>query len=254
MKDHFSMMHPQIEDEEIIERYARNQLTPEQRRAFEDHFFACDACFEKLQATERFIAGVRDAARRGVLGKDLPGPVPARSWSSWFLPALATSTCVALAFGAVAGWVFFFQMPQLRQRLNQAEEEARAQQKARAALEQQVARGNQAEVNLPLVVLQATRDVQASPSEVVLPSGAQRLVLWVEVPAGGFHSYRLQVDTADNRPVQTLENLKLNAYGALAVSLPVEVLQPGEYRIRLSRQEPLPVSLLEEYRLRIRRP
>ncbi len=61
-------MHRQIEEEEIVERYARNQLAPEEREAFEEHFFTCDECFEKLQATERFIAGVRNATARGLLG------------------------------------------------------------------------------------------------------------------------------------------------------------------------------------------
>ena len=53
------MLHSQIENEEIIERYVRSQLTPEARRAFEEHFMGCDKCFEKLQTTERFIAGIR---------------------------------------------------------------------------------------------------------------------------------------------------------------------------------------------------
>lgn len=42
-------------------------LTPKERTALEEYFFACDDCFEKLQATERFVAGVRDAARRGTV-------------------------------------------------------------------------------------------------------------------------------------------------------------------------------------------
>ena len=249
------MRHRQIEDEEIVERYARNQLAPEEREAFEEHFFACDECFEKLQATERFIAGVRDAADRGLLGSGLPEAAPARGWSSWMLPALAVSTCTALAFAAVMGWVFLFQMPNLRQQLNQAAAELRVQREARAALEKQLGRGSAAEVNLPFVMLQATRDVQAPPTEVTLPAGAQRVVLWADVgPAGRFRSFRLQVYTADNRLVETLENLKRNSYGALAVSLPAERLPAGDYLVKLAGEEPPPPSAVGEYRLRIRRP
>jgi len=69
------MMHPQIEDQEIVERYVRNQLAEEERKAFEEHFFACDDCFEKLQATDRFVAGMRDAARRGLLAGDVEDSV-----------------------------------------------------------------------------------------------------------------------------------------------------------------------------------
>jgi hypothetical protein len=248
------MMHPQIEDEEIIERYVRNQLPDEERKAFEEHFFGCDDCFEKLQVAERFVAGVRDAARRGTLSGEVEGRSPGWISSSWLVPAFGVSACAALLLAAFSGWMYFSQMPKMRQRLDQSAVELRAQQQARAALEQQIAGSIQPEANLPLVMLQSTRDVQAPPNEVSVPPGAKHVVLWVEVPAGKSNRYRLQVDTADNRPVETLDNLQRNSYGALAVSLPVETLQPGDYRIRLSTQEPSPASLLGEYRLRIHRP
>jgi len=61
------MLHTQIKNDEVIERYIRNRLSPEERRDFEEHFFACDDCFDKVQETERFVAGVRDAVERGIL-------------------------------------------------------------------------------------------------------------------------------------------------------------------------------------------
>ncbi len=248
------MMHQQIEDEEIIERYLRNQLTPEERRTFEEHYFTCEECFEKLEATERFIAGMRDAGSRGLLGSGVSEVASRRGWRTWMLPTVAASAFAVVVFAAVTGWVLFLRMPKLRQQLNQSAANLRAEQAARADLEQQIANINQGEANLPLVMLQATRDVQAAPAEVTVPSGAKHLVLWVEVPAGRFRYFSLQVDTADNREVEKLENLRRNSYGALAVSLPTQVLQPGEYRIRLTSQEPSPASLLGEYRIRIRRP
>jgi hypothetical protein len=248
------MMHPQIEDQEIVERYVRKQLAEEERKAFEEHFFACDDCFEKLQATERFVAGMRDAARRGLLAGDVEDSVSAWRLGSWLIPAFGVSACAALLLAAATGWLYFVQMPKLRGQLSQSAAELRTQQQARAALEQQIAGSTQAEANVPLVMLQATRDVQAAPNEVSVPPGAKHVVLWVEVPAGKSNRYSLQVDTADNRPVEILDNLHRNTYGALAVSLPVEALQPGDYRIRLSTQGPSPASLLAEYRLRIRRP
>lgn len=65
------MTHQEIEQREIIERYVRDQLAPEEQRAFQEHFFTCDACFEQVQMTERFIAGVRYAAETGLLGPEL---------------------------------------------------------------------------------------------------------------------------------------------------------------------------------------
>jgi Putative zinc-finger len=248
------MMHQQIEDEEIIERYVRNQLGAEERKAFEEHYFTCEECFEKLEATERFIAGVRDAGRRGLLAGEVEGSSRGWSWSRWLVPSFAASACAALMLAVFSGWLYFSEMPRMREQLSQSVAELRAQQEARTALEQQIANSVQAEANVPLVMLQATRDVQAIPNEVSVPAEAKHLVLWVEVPPGKSNQFRLQVDTADSRSVETLDNLQRNAYGALAVSLPVEALQPGDYRIRLSNQGPPPASLLAEYKLRIRRP
>jgi anti-sigma factor RsiW len=247
------MMHPQIEDEEIIERYVLNQLAVEERKAFEEHFFGCDDCFEKLQIAERFVAGVRDAASRGLLAGEGEGASRGSGWRRWLVPAFGVSVSAALVLAAIGGWLYFSQMPKLREQLSRSREDLRAEQTARAALEGQIAGSIQAELNVPLVMLQATRDVQTAPNEVRIPSGAKHLVLWVEVPAGKSNRFRLQVDTADNRAVETLDNLQRNSYGALAVSLPVEALQPGDYRIKLT-AEPPPASLLAEYRLRIRRP
>jgi hypothetical protein len=248
------MMHPQIEDQEIVERYVRNQLAAEERKAFEEHFFACDDCFEKLQATERFVAGMRDAARRGLLVGDGEGTASTWRLGSWLVPAFGVSACTALLLAAASGWLYFAQMPKLRGQLSQSAAELRAQQQARTALEHQIAGSIQAEANVPLVMLQATRDVQAPPNEVSVPPEAKHVVLWVEVPRGKSNRFRLAVHAANNRPVEMLDNLQRNSYGALAVSLPVEALQPGDYRITLSNQESSPASLLAEYRLRIRRP
>jgi len=253
VKYHLAMMHPQIEDEEIIERYVRKQLAEEERKAFEEHFFGCNDCFDKLQVAERFVAGVRDAASRGMLAGEVEGRAGGWSWSARQVPAFAISASAALLLAGLSGWLYFSQMPKLRRQLSQSTENLRAQQAARAALEHQIASSIQAEANLPLVMLQARRDVQTAPNEVSIPSGAKHLVLWVEVPAGKSNSFRLQVDTADNRTVEALDNLQRNSYGALAVSLPVEALQPGDYRIRLT-AGPSPASLLAEYRLTIRRP
>ena len=250
-------MHQDIEDQDIIERYVRNRLTPEERRAFEEHFFGCDECFEKVRATERFASGVRDAASRGLLGSRQPADAaPVSSWRARFVPAFAISyaTLLVLAPLLVLAWMFFFQMPKLRQQLSQATADASAERERIAALEKQTVPSTQAEINVPLVMLQATRDAQAPATEIVLPVGAQHMVLWIELSSGRYSGFRLQINTIDNRPVETLDHLRRNTYGAIAVSLPVQSLHAGDYRITLTAQEPSPASLVGEYRLRILKP
>src|SRR5271169_3316305 len=124
------MMHPQIEDEEIIERYVRNQLAEAERKAFEEHFFGCDDCFEKLQVAERFVAGVRDAARRGVLAGEVQGSNRGFIWRGWLVPAFGVSACAALVLAALSGWLYFSQLPKMREQLSQSAADLRAQRAA----------------------------------------------------------------------------------------------------------------------------
>src|SRR6185295_9787105 len=99
-------IHREIEDNDIVERYALNKLSADERRAFQEHFFECDQCFEQAQVSARFVAGVRDASRSGVLAADKTGavPYPRRSfvffnqrWAgAWVMPALAASLLLAV--------------------------------------------------------------------------------------------------------------------------------------------------------------
>ena len=254
MKAHLDMMHQEIDDQEIIERYVRKQLAAEERRAFEEHFFGCEECFEKLQATERFVAGVRDAGSRGLLEGSSADVTPARNWGAWVFPALAASSCAAVALAVLAGWTLLFQMPRLRQQLSRASADLSAQREAIAALQKQVVSSAEAETNVPLVMLQATRDAQALPNDAVVSPKAKHLTLWIEVLSSTASTFLLEIAAADGHHIQAFENLKRNTYGALVISLPAEALQAGIYTVKLSRQEPSPVTLVAEYRLRIRRP
>src|SRR5687767_15040426 len=99
------MTHKHIQDSEVIERYVRQQLTPAERQAFQEHYFACDECFDQVQMSARFIAGVREASRTGVLTAEhdervdrssfLPAPFFQNWIPNWAVPALAMSFLVA---------------------------------------------------------------------------------------------------------------------------------------------------------------
>lgn len=263
------LMHSQIEEQEIVERYVMNRLPPDEQRAFEEHFFTCEECFEDVQAAQRLIAGMRDAGRKGLLGGDrlkaariMDAPLWA-GWRSWAIPAFAFSSCAALVLTVLTAWLFLYRMPRMQREIEQASQkrlqqtiaELQVHDQARTALETQLGRGNAPEGNLPFVMIEATRDAAAPPNEVIVPAGEHHLVLWVEVePARRLSSFRLQFYTEKNQLVETVENLKRNAYGALVVSLSAEHLQSGKYLIRLTGEEPQRSTLLGEYRLEIRRP
>jgi hypothetical protein len=103
------MTHQEIEQQDVAERYVRSQLSPEQRTAFEEHFFACDECFAQLQATQRFIAGIRDVAASGLLARS-----PSRSfertaslWPTWLRPAYVLTAAALLLVTMGTGWLLF---------------------------------------------------------------------------------------------------------------------------------------------------
>ncbi len=98
------MTHQEIQRNEIIEQYVRGKLTAAERRAFQEHLFECDECAHEAEVTSRFVAGVRDAARTGLLtAHDQPvGAWFNRGWAfRWAAPVLAASLLSAIA---LIGW------------------------------------------------------------------------------------------------------------------------------------------------------
>jgi hypothetical protein len=103
------MTHQEIRANEIIEQYVRGKLPTAERRAFQEHLFECDECFQQAEFTARFVAGVREASRTGLLTAH-EQPERARTVDAWFnpswafrwaAPALAASLLIAIA---LIGW------------------------------------------------------------------------------------------------------------------------------------------------------
>ncbi|MBL8205779.1 MAG: zf-HC2 domain-containing protein [Blastocatellia bacterium] len=126
------MKHHEIEQQDIIERYVRHELKGGERRAFQEHYFACEQCFEQVQTTAKFIASVQRSSRVGVLAetaREVASTSSAPWWSSWFTPAFALAATACLLLAATLGWIVFKQVPQLQSEIAQ-------ERKAREAAEQ----------------------------------------------------------------------------------------------------------------------
>jgi hypothetical protein len=112
------MTHQEIEDNEIVERYVCHRLSADERRAFQEHFFACDGCFDKVQMTARFIAGVRDASVAGVLAQGATAPQATAAagawWTNWLKPAFVVATAASVLLAVLLGWLLLNQIPRLR--------------------------------------------------------------------------------------------------------------------------------------------
>ncbi len=107
------MTHQQIQDNDVIEQYVLQRLSPAERQAFQEHYFECDECFEQTKVAARFIAGVREASKSGALAPDRAKTATSSSWwppavffqgwaRAWALPALAI--CLMLAVALVGLW------------------------------------------------------------------------------------------------------------------------------------------------------
>ncbi|HKS96789.1 MAG TPA: zf-HC2 domain-containing protein, partial [Terriglobia bacterium] len=235
------MMHSEIEDREFVERYVRNQLAPEERQAFEEHFFGCQECFEKLQDAERFNAGVRDAARRGLLSDEM------QSRSKWMVWAFAGAACAALVFAVITAWTYVALVPRLRGERDGAASKLQAEQQSQTRLSRETARVEQAEANIPLVMLQATRSAE-EPAAVSLPPQAKHLVLWIEIGPSHYREFRVEVFTPENHLVTSVDHLTRSPYGGLAASLPADQLPTATFLIKLTGENPPPAALAGEYK------
>jgi TolA-binding protein len=84
------------ERDEVFAAYARDALSPEDRDAFEEHFFSCEACCDKLQTLQAVQAQLRSR----------PGEAPAahvaqaRPWRWALVPVAAGVVLLA----AIALW------------------------------------------------------------------------------------------------------------------------------------------------------
>jgi hypothetical protein len=86
------MDHNQSTNLMAVEKYLLEELTPDVRDEFEEHFFDCEECATDLQATAAFMA----AARQEFKANPVPKPGKAakgKSLSAAFWPAAAVCAC-----------------------------------------------------------------------------------------------------------------------------------------------------------------
>ena len=219
-----AMTHEQIKDSEVIERYVLHKLPPAERRAFQEHFFECDECFQQTNIAARFIAGVRDASRSGVLAANRVPSNEAGALASrlrLLRPMLAFSFAASLLFAVALAWLWFSQVPGLRREIaserearQESEQEARrtledsrqqleekqrqleAEQAERAKLKEQLEQiepnhaGQRpdknliAQANIPTLTLESTRDSGATENQLTIPAEAKRVLLLIPVESG----------------------------------------------------------------------
>jgi anti-sigma factor RsiW len=278
-------IHKQIKDNDIIELYVLNKLSAEERLAFQQHFFECDQCFEQAQIAARFVAGVRDASKAGLLTASSTESAKSRGsswWVGWLKPVFALTAIASLALAIALVWLVFNQIPRLRQELvreRQAREQSERENqqnidRAKEELEnerrqleiergerakaqghvEELARNREPQPNVPMVMLEAVRSSRDKGNQLNLPATAGSAIVWIDVESGNrFDSFRLQIMDSNNRLVETIAGAKPNSYGALVVNVPTKSLQSGKYVVRLYGVKSGQREFVGEYDLQVRK-
>jgi hypothetical protein len=119
-----AMEHSQAVEQMAAERYLLNELTPEAREAFEEHFFDCPDCALDLRAAAAFMDEAKAQLPALSASASVPSPAGAvkprakrDQWFSWLRPAFAVPAFAALLL--VVGYQNLVTMPGLRAEADQ---------------------------------------------------------------------------------------------------------------------------------------
>jgi len=117
------MEHEKTVQNLAVECYLLGEMAPEEREAFEEHYFECSVCAEDVRAASQFIEDAKD-----ILAREFPAyqperaPEPVRTrwnWLAWLQPQFAGAAIAVLL--VVAGVENFGTIPGLRKQLHEAD-------------------------------------------------------------------------------------------------------------------------------------
>ncbi len=115
-KEEFADMdHDEAVRHSFTEKYLLNELSPELRDQFEEHFFGCEECALDLRAASTFVERSKglltESADKAAVRVPIPAPQPA-GWFAWLRPALAVPALALLLI--VVGYQNLVTYPQLK--------------------------------------------------------------------------------------------------------------------------------------------
>lgn len=253
------MTHEQIAADDVIDRYVRDDLDAGSKEAFEEHYFACDECFARVQELEQLRGAVRQAVNAGTLRSDVvelkaqpdgvrdisaPRATPVATW-------LQMAALVAMAAGL--SWMTLVKVPALQTEIDATREESSRLKTALDAAANKPLTPIAAVVpNVAMVTLSAERGVESS-STLTLKADAVQFVVVIDAPNSSTGQARLELlGAADSALILSVSALERRTDGLWTVSVPASQFADGTYRLRLYEDAPRG-RLLGEYLLKIGR-
>lgn len=101
------MDHEVASKTQAVERYLLGEMPPEERDAFEDHYFSCMVCAEEVRTASSLTGDIRRVLRQGV-------PETGRSRFSWLRLPVLVPTCAAVLLAVLAGYQNTVVLPGLK--------------------------------------------------------------------------------------------------------------------------------------------
>jgi hypothetical protein len=267
------MNHQQIEQQDIVKRYVLHKLPPAERRAFQEHYFECEECFERVQMAARIIADVRQVVRKGALAESVAEP----RWKSLFRPAPGFAVALAMVLALAFGWLLLKRDSATRQELaieqspspppqptatpgtettpttTTGERPKLQDQPDLLAQNRQTRTPDVAPGKPPVVFLDSERDASGG-NQLTLPPNAASAILRIEVePGSSFSGFQFQVFDSSKRLVTTATSGRASATGAVTASLSTRLLQNGKYVVKCYGLREGQRELVGEYRLQVQK-
>jgi len=208
------MTHQQAIDTLAAERYLLDEMRPDERSAFEEHFFDCDDCADDMRSAAALLQGTK----AGFAG---PGKARPRGHAAWY-HSVALPWAAAATLALVAGYQAFWLIPSLRR--------------------------DDAVALVPVTLHPASRGAEA-----VVPIGrdTRDITLAVEAVESDRRTVTWTLATSDGRVVKSGEAPVPPPGAPLLLLVPSWTLASGMHYILAFREGPDPGRPLGEYRFAV---
>lgn len=184
----------------MAERYLLGELNTDERDAYEEHLFSCNACFEQVQAGTEFVSHLRHI--------DTPHPQPhlAPGFMSRVMGATRQPlTLTMFAFLVLMGGFAVHQNSEISY-LKEPRPEVRS-------------------------VLTGIAHGSSDVKSITVPRNSALSLNVDYAPKGEFISYRVQVLSSSGKALHTVPLPENQVGTTAAIAFPADALRPGQYSL-----------------------
>ena len=214
-----------VSEEELIDQYLGNNLSPSERQQFETHFLITAEREKNLQFS-RLLRRYLDSQPAPVSPAETPVavrrheiPAPAKNFLPFAAGTVGRTAAVAVSAAVVVGVGIVLLLCWLS--IRNAQQHVAQTETSRL-------------VNVPLTP-GTLRSEDVATHRVQVPPRGSRVRLEMQVSNSNFHNYRSEL-LRENASLQTEDKLKSEKKDGQHIvpwTIPGEVLSPGDYQVRL---------------------